>query len=76
MLGGGLSNIEALYAGLADLIAAYAFSDDIKTKIVKAMHGDFERRARRRVAMAGQGRRIVAHIGNVSLDAARWPDTI
>jgi fructokinase len=40
VLGGGLSNIEALYAGLADLIAAYAFSDDIKTKIVKAMHGD------------------------------------
>lgn len=26
--------------------------------------------------MAGQGRSIVAHIGNVSLDAARWPDTI
>jgi fructokinase len=40
VLGGGLSNIEAFYTGLADLIAAYAFSDDIKTKIVKATHGD------------------------------------
>jgi fructokinase len=40
VLGGGLSNIDALYSGLADLIAAFAFSDDINTKIVKAMHGD------------------------------------
>jgi fructokinase len=40
VLGGGLSNIEALYVGLIDLIAAYAFSDEIKTTIVKAMHGD------------------------------------
>jgi fructokinase len=40
VLGGGLSNIDALHSGLADLIAAFAFSDDINTKIVKAMHGD------------------------------------
>jgi fructokinase len=40
VLGGGLSNITALYAGLTDLIAAYAFSDDINTKIVQATHGD------------------------------------
>jgi fructokinase len=40
VLGGGLSNIDSLYAGLTDLIAAYAFSDDITTKVVKALHGD------------------------------------
>jgi fructokinase len=40
VLGGGLSNIDALYDGIADLIIEYAFSDDIRTKIVKAMHGD------------------------------------
>jgi fructokinase len=40
VLGGGLSNIDALYPGLADLITEHAFSDDIRTKIVKAMHGD------------------------------------
>jgi fructokinase len=40
VLGGGLSNIDAIYSGLADLIAAFAFSDDINTKIVKAMHSD------------------------------------
>jgi fructokinase len=40
VLGGGLSNIDALYDGIADLIIEHAFSDDIRTKIVKAMHGD------------------------------------
>jgi fructokinase len=40
VLGGGLSNVADIYAGLTDLIAAYAFSDDINTKIVQAMHGD------------------------------------
>src|SRR5262249_57931866 len=40
VLGGGLSNIHELYYGLAALIAAFAFSNDINTKIVKAMHGD------------------------------------
>jgi fructokinase len=40
VLGGGLSNIAALYAGLPDLVGAYAFSDDLETKIVQAMHGD------------------------------------
>jgi fructokinase len=40
VLGGGLSNITALYAGLTDLIAEHAFSDAINTKIVQATHGD------------------------------------
>jgi fructokinase len=40
VLGGGLSNIAAIYDGLADLAANYAFSDGIDTRIVRAMHGD------------------------------------
>jgi fructokinase len=40
VLGGGLSNIAALYTDLADLIAAHAFSDEVNTRIVQAMHGD------------------------------------
>jgi fructokinase len=40
VLGGGISNIESLYEGLHDLIAKYAFSDGIKTKVVPTAHGD------------------------------------
>jgi fructokinase len=40
VLGGGVSNIEALYAGLPDRVAGYAFSDGIDTRIVRAVHGD------------------------------------
>lgn len=40
VLGGGLSNIEAVYDGLHRLVAQYAFSDVIDTKIVRAAHGD------------------------------------
>jgi len=40
VLGGGLSNIDNLYTGLEELIARYAFSDAIDTKVVQAMHGD------------------------------------
>lgn len=40
VLGGGVSNIEALYAGLDGLIARYAFSDALDTRIVRAAHGD------------------------------------
>lgn len=40
VLGGGLSNIEALYGGLSELIARYAFSDAIDTRIARAIHGD------------------------------------
>ena len=37
---GGISNTETLYIGLPDLIARYAFSDGIRTKVVRAAHGD------------------------------------
>lgn len=40
VLGGGLSNIDAIYIGLDGLIARYAFSDALDTRIVRAMHGD------------------------------------
>lgn len=40
VLGGGLSNIDVLYTGLDRLIARYAFSDIIETKIARALHGD------------------------------------
>ena len=41
VLGGGISNIETLYPGLADVISEYAFSHGIKTKVIRAVHGDF-----------------------------------
>jgi fructokinase len=40
VLGGGLSNITRLYAGLPAAIAANAFSDGIATEVVAAQHGD------------------------------------
>lgn len=40
VLGGGLSNIDMLYTGLEDMIARYAFSDAVDTKVVRAIHGD------------------------------------
>ncbi len=39
-LGGGLSNIDKLYAGLPGMIARYAFSDAVETEVVRAAHGD------------------------------------
>jgi fructokinase len=40
VLGGGMSNVEALYDGLTEAIGAYAFSDVYATPVVKAAHGD------------------------------------
>ena len=40
VLGGGLSNILQLYAGLSALVGYYAFSDGIDTAIKQAAHGD------------------------------------
>ncbi len=40
VLGGGLSNIDRLYANLPDRLAGYVFSDEIDTPIRKARHGD------------------------------------
>ena len=40
VLGGGLSNIDALYIDVPMLWDAFTFSDTIDTKLVKNLHGD------------------------------------
>jgi fructokinase len=40
VLGGGLSQINALYAPLQERIADFSFSDGLTTQIVPALHGD------------------------------------
>jgi fructokinase len=40
VLGGGVSNIGALYDGLSGTIARYAFSDGVDTPVLRAAHGD------------------------------------
>ena len=40
VLGGGMSNIDELYADLPQLIPAYIFGDGFGTPIRKAVHGD------------------------------------
>jgi fructokinase len=40
VLGGGLSNIDALYRRVPDLWGAYVFSPDVATPLRRARHGD------------------------------------
>lgn len=40
VLGGGMSNTQALYERVPAVVAKYVFSDVFETKIVKAKHGD------------------------------------
>ena len=40
VLGGGLSNIEALYRELPAQLSQYAFSDGVDTPVLRARHGD------------------------------------
>lgn len=40
VLGGGVSNLDALYARLPGVIAAHVFSDVFATPVRKALHGD------------------------------------
>ena len=40
VLGGGMSNIEALYTDLPKIIGTYVFSDGFTTPILGAQHGD------------------------------------
>jgi fructokinase len=40
VLGGGLSNIDALYRRVPDLWGAWIFSDRVDTRLVRARHGD------------------------------------
>jgi fructokinase len=40
VLGGGMSNVERLYASVPALWKPYVFSDTVATRLVKAAHGD------------------------------------
>lgn len=40
VFGGGMSNVERLYASLEELLAQYVFSQEIVTRLVRARHGD------------------------------------
>jgi len=40
VLGGGVSNIERLYANVPRIWAPYVFSDRVDTRLVRAKHGD------------------------------------
>ncbi len=40
VLGGGVSNIDALYAQVPQRWGAYVFSDDVRTRLVRPRHGD------------------------------------
>jgi fructokinase len=40
VLGGGLSNIGALYSDVPARWGAYVFSDEVHTRLVPARHGD------------------------------------
>jgi len=40
VLGGGMSNVEALYERTPDAVKRHVFSDVFETRIVKAAHGD------------------------------------
>jgi predicted NBD/HSP70 family sugar kinase len=40
VLGGGVSNIERLYAGVPSLWGPYVFSDRVETRLVRPAHGD------------------------------------
>ena len=40
VLGGGLSNIDRLYPNVKNLWGEYVFSDEVRTDLMKAKHGD------------------------------------
>ena len=40
VLGGGMSNVDELYAELPGLLATYTFSPVFRTPVVRAAHGD------------------------------------
>ena len=40
VLGGGLSNVDRLYANVPRMWGEYVFSDHVATRLIKAVHGD------------------------------------
>ena len=56
VLGGGVSNIERLYEHVPPLLPQYVFSDGVRTKLLRAMHGDSS--GVRGAAMLGREREL------------------
>ena len=40
VLGGGVSNVNEIYELLPQMLSTYVFSDTVRTRVVKAQHGD------------------------------------
>ena len=40
VLGGGMSNVDAIYSRVEKVWSSYVFSDKVNTQLVKALHGD------------------------------------
>lgn len=40
VLGGGVSNMERLYEAVPPLLSRYVFADGVRTRLLRAMHGD------------------------------------
>jgi fructokinase len=40
VLGGGMSNLPALAEAVSGLLPAYVFSDQVRTRVVRNVHGD------------------------------------
>ena len=40
VLGGGMSNVDRLYANVPQLWGAWVFSDRVDTRLVRNVHGD------------------------------------
>jgi fructokinase len=40
ILGGGMSNIDRFYNNIPKIIPKYTFSDKVRNKILKNIHGD------------------------------------
>lgn len=56
VLGGGVSNIERLYERVPLLLPRYVFADAVRTKLLRAMHGDSS--GVRGAAMLGREREV------------------
>lgn len=56
VLGGGVSNVERLYERVPLLLPRYVFADAVRTKLLRAMHGDSS--GVRGAAMLGREREV------------------
>ena len=75
VLGGGMSNVERLYANVPQLWGRWVFSDRVDTRLAAQRARRFERRARRGVALGSWASAFRAAIGARQSDAWRRPTT-